>query len=285
MKLDGLIVSCIAVAFYLGFVASYAGAVTYPWLKAGTYNPGQSIEKRIPAPQGFKRVQVPKGSFAEWLRGLPLMPEGSPVRLYPVSMGKLKTGSNVHYAVVDMDLLRFQQCADAIIRLRAEYLWSMGKADNICFNFTSGDACCWRKWKEGWRSVVSGSRVVWKNSDNTDSSRRQFLKYLDKVMEYAGSASLEKELAHIPSAQLNIGDVIIQGGSPGHAILVLDMAKNDRVEKMMLLGQSFMPSQEFHALKNPEGDFSPWYKVKTKGILITPEWEFDITQDCGRFDR
>ena len=283
MKLKGILVSCIVAAFFMGFVVSHAEAVTYPWLKAGSYDANQSIEKRIPAPEGFTRVQVPEGSFAAWLRGLPLMPEGAPVRVYPVSKGKLKIRSWVHYAVVNMDVLRFQQCADAIMRLRAEYQWSTGKADNICFNFTSGDICCWRKWKEGSRPVVSGNKVVWKNSGSKVSTRNAFMAYLDMVMLYAGSASLSRELINISPAQLKIGDVIIQGGSPGHAIMVLDMAKDDCGDKVMLLGQSFMPSQEFHVLNNPEDNSSPWYKVKTKGILTTPEWRFDLVNDCRRF--
>ena len=168
MKLKEILVSCMVAAFSMVFVVTHAGAVTYPWLKAASYDPNQSIEKRIPAPDGFKRVQVQEGSFAAWLRGLPLMPAGAPVRLYPVSKGKLKIGSRVHYAVINMDVLRFQQCADAIMRLRGEYLWSVGKADNICFNFTNGAPCCWRKWKEGWRPVVSGNKVAWKKSGMGD---------------------------------------------------------------------------------------------------------------------
>ena len=64
---------------------------------------------------------------------------------------------------------------------------------------------------------------------------------------------------------------------------VLDMARNDGGEKVMLLGQSFMLSQEFHILKNPEDNSSPWYKTETKGILTTPEWRFDLAKDCRRF--
>ena len=92
---------------------------------------------------------------------------------------------------------------------------------------------------------------------------------------------MRRDLEKIPPGKLGIGDILVQG--PGHAIIVLDMAKNKSGDKMMLLGQSYMPSQEFHILRNPEDNSSPWYEVQTEGILITPEWKFDVTQDCRRF--
>ena len=41
----------------------------------------------------------------------------------------------------------------------------------------------------------------------------------------------------------------------------------------MLLGQSYMPSQEFHILKSYES-ISPWYYIEDD-ILETPEWTFN----------
>ena len=283
MKLKNLLAGCLVLVFSTGFDAFCAGAETYPWLQAGNYGTGESIGERIPAPEGYKRIQAPKGSFGAWLQRLPLRSEGVPVRLYPVSSGQTKTPSHIHHAVVDMDVLKFQQCADAIIRLRAEYLWSLGQADRICFNFTSGDACCWKDWKEGLRPVVRGNKVRWKKSGKKVSTRSEFMKYLDKVMEYAGSASLQKELVRISPSQLTIGDVMIQGGYPGHAVLAIDAAENQRGDRVMLLGQSFMPSQEFHVLRNPADTASPWFKIKNTGSLETPEWTFDLKKDCRRF--
>lgn len=282
MKVKSLL-ACLGIAGLLGaFTGSYVAAETYPWMESGLYDPAQTIKARIPAPDGFKRTDAASGGLAEWLRGLPLRPEGSPVRLYPVSEGRVKAASGIHKAVVDLEVLRFQECADAAIRLWAEYLWSAGKADSICFRFTSGDDCCWVKWKQGWRPEVRGRKVEWRKSGVGDAGRKAFMAYLDKVMEYAGSASLAKELPKISASQLDIGDAIIQGGSPGHAVLLLDMAENDKGERIMLLGQSYMPAQEFHVLNNP-GSTSPWYPVKAEGLLITPEWTFDMEKDCRRF--
>ena len=60
---------------------------------------------------------------------------------------------------------------------------------------------------------------------------------------------------------MRIGDVFIIGGSPGHAVIVVDMAVNPEThEKVFLLAQSYMPAQQIQLLKNNnDPDLSPWY--------------------------
>ena len=89
-----------------------------------------------------------------------------------------------------------------------------------------------------------------------------------------GSASLDAELPHARGAPLP-GDVLIQGGYPGHAVVVLDVAADPSGRRYLLLGQSYMPAQQIHVLKNL-GDprLSPWYDAAAlngSGVA-TPEW-------------
>jgi Domain of unknown function (4846) len=93
---------------------------------------------------------------------------------------------------------------------------------------------------------------------------------------YAGTLSLSKELKSKQVKDLSIGDVFIQGGSPGHAVIVVDVAiKGSNGEKVFLLAQSYMPAQEIHVLVNPnDGGFSPWYSADFGEELVTPEWTF-----------
>jgi hypothetical protein len=110
---------------------------------------------------------------------------------------------------------------------------------------------------------------------------------LRNVFTYAGSQSLSRELAAVKEpAQMAIGDVFIRGGSPGHAVLVVDMAEKPATgEKVFLLAQSYMPAQDIHVLKNPRGaPLSPWYPVRFGDTLRTPEWEFKSTE-LKRFKR
>jgi hypothetical protein len=72
--------------------------------------------------------------------------------------------------------------------------------------------------------------------------------------------------------------VLITGGSPGHAMLVTDMASDAAGHKIYLLAQSYMPAQDIHIVKNPMNDgLSPWYRAD-EPLIITPEWTFHSFQ-------
>lgn len=99
------------------------------------------------------------------------------------------------------------------------------------------------------------------------------------VFSYAGSLSLSKEMKPITVPELMAGDVFILGGSPGHAVIVLDVATNNEGRKIFMLAQSYMPAQETQVLINPNDEkLSPWYSVDFGETLITPEWEFSRGQ-------
>jgi len=234
----------------------------------------QTIEARFKPPAGFNRVAAEQGSFAAWLRRLPLKPGSPPVRLYN---GELKANQTAHCAVVDMAIgaRNLQQCADAVIRLRAEYLFASGCEDQISFRFTSGHPAAWKDWRSGMRPVVTGSSVVWRQMSAADGGYANFERYLDIVFTYAGSASLARELDAAPDPSLPApGDVFIHGGYPGHAAIVVDVAENASGQRVFLLAQSYMPAQEIHLLKNPADESTPWYQAARSGWLETPEWTF-----------
>lgn len=235
---------------------------------------------RLAPPPGFERSVASPGSFAEWLRGLPLKPAGSPVLLFN---GEKKADQSVHAAVVDIDTgtRDLQQCADAVIRLRAEYLYAQGKAEAIRFHFTNGDLAVYSQWRDGFRPEVAGNKVRWVKKGKPDTSYAGFRKYLDTLFMYAGSLSLERELQpRRQRGELQPGDVFVHGGSPGHAVIVADVARNAKTgETAFLLAQGYMPAQQIHILKNPdERGGSPWYLVKPGERLRTPEWEFAWTE-------
>lgn len=235
----------------------------------------------IAAPAGFERTPAASGTFASWLRRLSLRPGRPPVKLYN---SLLKANQSAHFAIIDIDVgaRDLQQCADAVIRLRAEYLFAGRCAGDIRFNFTSGHPARWQDWKDGQRPSVNGSRVVWRAAAPPDGDYRNFRRYLDTVFTYAGSLSLSRELVAVRDpALIEIGDVIIKGGTPGHAVLVVDVAANAAGERVLLLAQSYMPAQDVHILRSPEGT-DPWYRARSGGTLHTPEWVFSW-QDVRRF--
>jgi len=245
----------------------------------------QTIETVISPPEGYKRIEVPGGSFSQYLRNLPLLPAGSKVLYYN---GEEKRNQSAAYAVINMDVGKrdLQQCADAVIRLRAEYLYANKKYDQIHFNFTNGFKADYKKWIQGYRISVKGNDVSWYQSKGIDYSYPTFRTYLDIVFTYAGTLSLSRELKKVPYSTLSIGDVFIQGGSPGHAVIVTDVAINPATgKKVFLLAQSYMPAQSIHILTNPANKaLSPWYELEQteEGKLYTPEWTFNKI-DLKRF--
>jgi len=246
---------------------------------------GTTVETRFTLPDDFKRVDVQPGSFAEYLRKLPLKPHGSKVKYYD---GTVKNNYGVYDAVVDMDIgtRDLQQCADAIMRLRGEFLFQQKKYDEIHFNFTNGFRVDYSKWAEGYRIVVNGNKSFWKKSASASNTYNDFRRYMNVIFAYAGTLSLEKELKPAAYNNLQVGDIFIQGGSPGHGVIVVDLAVNTETgDKIYLLAQSYMPAQETHILKNPMNqDLSPWYALNLKNKIVeTPEWQFK-SKDLKRFD-
>jgi len=236
---------------------------------------------RIAPPAGFERAPLPAHSFQAYLRNLPLKPVGTAVHYYD---GQIKP-RNVHVAVVDLDVgtRDLQQCADAVIRLQAEYLFEQKAFDQIRFPFTNGFNATYSKWREGYRIRVSGNEVTWVKKTGVDGSYRTFRKYLDMVFAYAGTISLDRTAYQITQDQLRIGDLFVESGSPGHAVLVVDVVEHPQTgAKQFLLAQSYMPAQDIHILQNPTSG-EPWYSIEEINPLQTPEWTFNQT-DLQRID-
>lgn len=232
-----------------------------------------TLEQRFSPPEGFQRLPVKAGSWAEWLRGLKLKPEGTPVLTFT---GGKKWRQDVHAGIVDIDIGKrdLQQCADAIMRLRAEWLFASNRKSDIAFNYTGGGRVPFSRWARGERPSQSGKS--WRKRAKADGSYASFRRYMTQIFAFAGTYSLDKELKTVADKDIAIGDVFIKGGFPGHAVLVADMAKNPTTgEKRFLLLQSYMPAQDIHVLKNPQVSYeTAWYSAKLTWPFQTPEWIF-----------
>ena len=171
------------------------------------------------------------------------------------------------------------------MRLKAEYLWRKGDYEKIHFNLTNGFRVDYTKWMDGNRIAVKGNRTYWIDKYQPSNTYKDFWKYMELIFSYAGTLSLSKELKHTKTDSMEIGDIFIFGGSPGHSVIVVDMATNPKTgEKIFMLAQSYMPAQEIQILKNNENiAINPWYSTKLETGLMTPECYFD-TEDLMRFD-
>ncbi|WP_162425689.1 DUF4846 domain-containing protein [Pontibacter pudoricolor] len=236
---------------------------------------GKTIAERYPAPSGFTRVKPQSNSFEAYLQNFKLKTHGAVAHYYD---GKVKPNDGVYDAVMDIDVGNYdlQQCADAVMRLRAEYLYNQKRYNDIHFNLTNGFTANYSKWQQGYRMNVKGNEVNWVKKAAPATNYSSFRDYLKIVFTYAGTLSLEKEMRAVTIDKIQIGDVFIKGGSPGHAVIVVDMVVNSQTgERLFLLAQSYMPAQEIQILQNPMNpDLSPWYSTNFNGPLLTPEWTF-----------
>ncbi|MBN2351014.1 MAG: hypothetical protein JXD23_00485 [Spirochaetales bacterium] len=230
---------------------------------------GKTIGTRILPPPGYERAPVAAGSFEEFLRSQPLKPHGARVKYWD---GREKDPAGVYCAVVDRAVRPgdIEQCADAVMRLRAEYLFARKRYSEIAFNFVS-----------------DGKPRRYVDFAGNDRSYARFLKYLDYVFARANTTSLYGQLKPVKDpAKIRIGDVFIQKHrAVNHAVMVVDLAVNPATgEKVFLMVQSYMPAQETQILINPWDDaLSPWYAVRFEEIFDTPEWRFYPFKDLRRF--
>lgn len=236
---------------------------------------GATVSTRFSPPAGYTRIPSEAASFAEYLQSLPLKENGTLVHYY----NGVKKPNKVAAAVLNMDVgtKDLQQCADAVMRLRAEYLLKTKQYSALHFNFTNGFKAGYSKWRSGYRIRVKGNEVSWYKTGQESVSYQSFREYMDMVFNYAGTASLSKELTSIPLSQMQIGDVLIRGGSPGHAVIVLDMATDSKTgKKLFMIAQSYMPAQDIHILVNHhKPSMSPWYELDPDAKdVLTPEWSF-----------
>jgi len=241
----------------------------YPWLSSSARV--RPLEAAFPPPSGYTRMELEPGTFGAWLRGLPLRPAGTPVRDFQgAEILSAEDSRLAAVAELDVGASNLQQCADSIIRLHAEWLWAQGQKGRIGYRFTSGHLASWPQYAAGDRARIAGSRVSWVRGASADSSRASFRAYLDLVFTYAGTLSLQVEKNRPSREELRPGDFFVLGGSPGHAVLVLDVAVNPAGQKVALLGQGFIPAQDFHLL-SPAKD-GPWFPLQADEVA-TPFWK------------
>ncbi|HEY1099299.1 MAG TPA: DUF4846 domain-containing protein [Myxococcota bacterium] len=228
----------------------------------------EALSSRFPPPPGFVPVVVDDDSFGAWLRQRRLAPIDTPVRRFD---GAVVQASWAKHVVVGIDVgtKDLQQCADSAIRLYAEYRRARGTLATTTFHATSGDPMPYARYAAGERARAEGRGLVWRRGADSVTSTssavvadRVFSTWLDDVFMYAGSLSIARDT--VPAGpRLRPGDLLVIGGSPGHVLVVMDVAERDDGEQRLLLGQGYMPAQSFHVLG--------WYAADGDGVRV-PSW-------------
>jgi hypothetical protein len=193
----------------------------------------ETVAAAFPPPPGSDRVVA--DAFGEHVRGLPLLPPGTPVVTWD---GR---AVDMHEArVVDLPLPAedLQQCADSILRIRAT--WVRDTGGSPAFHHTDGRL-----------SRFAGSGLTWE-------------RWLRHLFAYAGTMSLPRDT--VADVEPSPGDILVAPGSPGHAVLLLDVARaGDRT--WVLVGQGYMPAMRFSVARGPDAG---WFPVLGERLEVWP---------------
>lgn len=206
----------------------------------------------IPAPAGCIRVELAPGSYASWLRNMPLKPDNT-IRAHDGL--EVESGFYRVLAVPALPLLfrdDLEQCADWCFRFWAEYHRDAGRLDRL------------------YLLDYGGNRRPFPKSGK---SYRSFLRW---AMASANSHSLKRGCSPVVTSDLIPGDMLVQnrGGGIGHVSVVVDACRDSAGSRHYLMGYGYMPAQEFHieradSAHGPEG----WFTLE--GYLAYLERHFD----------
>lgn len=272
-RIAGLLALGVVLAAGQAVAAPEVDHAAYPWLPdlPPPLPPMIPLAARFAPPAGFARVDVAPGSFAAWLRGLPIRTDRTHVLAYDGRRLIRPSAAVVALDVGDRDV---QQCADTALRLHAEYLWHRGAADQAAYHFTSGDRSSWRDWRAGERFRVSGSRVERIRGAKRPATRAAWRGWLDHLFRYAGTRSLRRDADPVGDRAFEAGDVLVQPGGPGHAVMLLDIAAHPDGRRAALIGQGFMPAEDLHVLFMPTALDGHWFVLPADdaGRVLTPSW-------------
>jgi hypothetical protein len=261
---------CILIIFLLVNCSS-----NYP--TSNINNSGKTVRERVSPPNEYQWVNEESNSIGEFLQNIVLESDGSNILDYT---GNPIDNQSEHVAVLKYDVgtKDLQQCADAIVRIRAEYLYSLKRYDEIGFHFTSGDMFTWNNYKNGYRPIISSNgKVNFKIIADKDESYINFRKYLNIIYTYSGTISVFNETKKVENDNnIQAGDILITPGSPGHAIIIIGRAKNKNGNIVYLLAEGYTPAQSIHIITNPYNDkINPWYEISTSDrTIVTARYTF-----------
>lgn len=219
------------------FAVICGGWLYYTKTTSNTWNAATIGE--IPTPKGYTRVNAKKGTYADYFRNIPLKEKGTKVMLYTGGEANFQLLST---AVIDKALLsNYEQCADVTIRLRAEYFWERGLYNEISFR------------------DVNRNLLQYKGG----ASRKAFEKYMRKVYSVCSTFSVFHETTPRKITEIKPGDVFVyparKGRKYGHAVIVVDVAKNKSGKIAILCAEGNTPARSMHIVRNQNPFNNPWF--------------------------
>ena len=222
------------------------------------------IYAKFDTPLNYSRQKNLSG-FASWLNNISLKNDNVPVYM---KKKKKKANPNIYVGVLDLEqpTKNVQFNENGVISLRAEYFFQTK-------NYNKLDAL----------AKIPTNPIPYTKYINGDYSYKKYKEYLTYYLKNSNPSTIKHLLEAIPFKDLQIGDVLFQkGATKSHAVIVMDVATDNKGNKIYILAQTYYPSQDIQIITNPSNDYiSPWNEA-TEGVILTPEWRF-LSSDLMRF--
>jgi len=94
-------------------------------------------------------------------------------------------------------------------------------------------------------------RIAWQKRTAAGQLARQPAPLLDTVYAFASTRSLARELRPVEEmAAAAIGDVFVHPGSPGHAVIIVDLAVDPATAQARAAGPEQHAARDVHILRN-----------------------------------
>ena len=238
----------------------------------------ETIETKYNPPEGFERIY--NDGYSKFLRQFPLKKDNI-VKFYN---GGEKTNNDIWDAVFDYDIGKgdLHQCADAVLYMRANFLFKQGLTENLYYNFVSGFKAKYSDYITQYYKIEGNNVSLVSRNNILKDNPETLSKWLRQIYSYANTWSIDTyDSSPVNILEMKPGDFFIKSNPPpatGHAINVVDVIVNKtNSKKMYMLSQSYMPAQETHILINPLNG-SVWYALDEFKDIVTPEWSFTVNQ-------
>ena len=226
-----------------------------------------TILERFSPPVGYQRIPADSNSFAFWLRQMPLLPEHSPVKDYKNKIFKQSNDSTIAaVAAYDIKGHNLEQCMDILLRFRAKYLVENDKQNEIQFPLPDGLMLSWIEWTNGLRPKFKGEHFYLEKVAQPDTSYRSFKRYLNTIFEYSSTQAFYHYYKDIEPDSLQSGDFIVKQGTKGHAVMIVDLARDKDGKLVALIGQGDTPACQFYLLNFKKGN--PWFPIDIKKEIL-----------------
>jgi len=190
----------------------------------------QTIESYFEIPKNYKRII--QSDYHDWIISREINTKDK-VKYFD---GKTIDGLGTDYKakfVYNIGKRNLHQCADAVMYNNARYFFDTKQYKKISYTFSYNAKVY---------SYVKEFNVF---------NEKTFKKYITMVWGYCGTWSLQEyDTVKIDIKEMQVGDMFLIGGFPGHTMSVVDMIENSEGNKKFMLAQSFMPAQEQHILLN-----------------------------------